>query len=278
MGVEQSIRERFMAARDDMRARDEWKRGKTKKTSYPPRRDLQLEAVAEVLRGERLVHCHSYRADEILMMMRLAEEFGFRVATFQHVLEGYKVADELAAHGAGASCFSDWWAYKFEVYDAIPYAGSIMYDRGVLVSFNSDSAELARHLNLEAAKATKYGGVPEEEALKFVTLNPAKQLGIDRWVGSLEPGKDADFALWSESPLSASTRCEQTWIEGRKYFDREVDVAARAAMESERGRLVAKARAARKSSKSEDGETSGAWKPSYWAEAEDASCHEEVQP
>jgi N-acetylglucosamine-6-phosphate deacetylase len=278
MGVEQSIRERFMAARDYARRWEEWSKRKGSKSAYPPRRDLQLEALAEILRGERLVHCHSYRADEILMLMRVAEEFGFRVATFQHVLEGYKVADEMAAHGAGGSCFSDWWAYKFEVYDAIPYAGAIMYERGVLTSFNSDSSELARHLNLEAAKAVKYGGVPEEEALNFVTLNPAKQLGIEARVGSLEPGKDADFAIWSASPLDATTRCEQTWIEGRRYFDRDTDLAARASLETERARILAAAREARQSQKGEDGESSSGWRPSYWEVDADASCHEEVEP
>ncbi len=275
MGVEQSIRERFIAARDYARQWNEYRH--KGKNAIPPRRDLQLEAIAEILSGERLVHCHSYRADEILMMMRVAEEFGFRVATFQHVLEGYKVADEMALHGAGASSFSDWWAYKFEVYDAIPYNGSILHDRGVVVSFNSDSSELARHLYLEAAKAVKYGGVPEPDALAFATLNPAKQLRIDNRVGSLEPGKDADFALWTQSPLAATTRCEQTWIEGRKYFDRRLDLAARGGMEAERGALVAKAREARKKMKPEESATWGVWRPSYGAE-HGASCHEEVQP
>jgi imidazolonepropionase-like amidohydrolase len=275
MGVEQSIRERFLAARDYVRTWDAW-RSKGAKAGLPPRRDLQLEAIAEVLRGERLVHCHSYRQDEILMMMRLAEEFGFRVATFQHVLEGYKVADEMAAHGAGGSCFSDWWAYKFEVYDAIPYAGALMRQRGVLVSFNSDSSELARHLNLEAAKAVKYGGVPEEEALRFVTLHAAQQLRIDGRVGSLEPGKDADFAIWSGHPLAPDTRCEQTWIEGRRYFDRSADLAARQAMLAARRELVARARAAAERGGREEGERGPRWKPGYLDE-DRASCHEEME-
>jgi len=136
-----------------------------------------------------------------LMLMRVAEEFGIRVRAFQHILEGYKVADVMARHGAGGSSFSDWWAYKLEVYDAIPYNGALMHDQGVLVSFNSDSDEMARRMNLEAAKAVKYGGVPEEEALKFVTINPARQLRVDGRVGSLEPGKDADFVVWSGHPL-----------------------------------------------------------------------------
>jgi N-acetylglucosamine-6-phosphate deacetylase len=236
--VEQLIRERFLAARDYMKAGDDWRAGRRK--GLPPRRDLQLDALVEILRGERLVHSHSYRADEILMLIRLAEEFGFTVGTFQHVLEGYKVADEIAAHGAGASTFSDWWAYKFEVYDAIPYNGAVMWDRGVVVTFNSDDDELARRLNLEAAKAVKYGGVPEDEALKFVTVNAARQLAIDGRVGSLEPGKDADFVVWSGHPLSVYSVCEQTWVDGRKYFDRAQDLAGRAARDAEREALIEK--------------------------------------
>jgi len=146
-----------------------------------------LETLAEILEGTRLVHCHSYRQDEILMLIRLADRLGFRIGTFQHVLEGYKVAPEIAAHGAGASSFSDWWAYKIEVMDAIPWNGAMLEKAGVLVSFNSDSDELARRMNMEAAKAVRYGNLAPEEALKFVTLNPAKQLGIDARTGSLEP-------------------------------------------------------------------------------------------
>ena len=176
------------------------------------------------------------------MLMEIAEDFGFRVKCFQHVLEGYKVADELAAHGATASTFSDWWAYKFEVIDAIPYNGAIMWDRGVVVSFNSDSSDLARRLNLEAAKAVRYGGVPEPEALKFVTLNPAIQIGADHLIGSLEPGKDADFVIWSDHPLSNYSIAEQTWVDGRKYFDREADLAYREVGAAERTALLEKAR------------------------------------
>lgn len=158
------------------------------------------------------------------------------------MFEGYKVADEIAKHGAGASMFSDWWAYKFEVYDAIPYNGSLMRDRGALVSFNSDSSDVARRLYTEAAKAVKYGGTPEVEALKFVTLNPARQLRMEQRVGSLERGKDADFAIWSMSPLDSRTVCLQTWIEGKKYFDRSLDAARTARMEKERADLIAKAK------------------------------------
>jgi imidazolonepropionase-like amidohydrolase len=221
----------------------------------PPRTDFELEALLEILDGERLVHSHSYRADEILMLVRLAEELGFRVATFQHALESYKVAAEVARHGAGASMFSDWWAYKYEVVDAIPWAGAIDWQKGVLVSYNSDSSELARRMNLEAAKAVRYGGVPEEEALRFVTINPARQLRVDARVGSLEPGKDADFAIWSGHPLDTTSLCLETWIEGRKYFDRAADLALRPSLEAERAALIAKAKAeadAEKKPKSEE--------------------------
>jgi hypothetical protein len=178
----------------------------------------------------------------MLMLMRLMEGFGVKIATFQHVLEGYKIGDEIARHGAGGSSFADWWAYKFEVYDAIPYNGSLMRDRGVVVSFNSDSSDYARRLYLEAAKAVKYGGTPETEALNFVTLNPAKQLHIDAYVGSLEPGKDADFTIWSKSPLDSGTVCLQTWIDGKKYFDRSLADERTAARKKERDDLLAKAK------------------------------------
>jgi N-acetylglucosamine-6-phosphate deacetylase len=157
------------------------------------------------------------------MLTRVAEDFGFTIGTFQHVLEGYKIADRLKEHGAHASTFSDWWAYKYEVIDAIPYNGALMTEVGVTVSFNSDSQELARRMNTEAAKGVKYGGLSEVEALKLVTLNPAIQLGIDQWVGSLEIGKDADFVIWSEHPLSTTAICEQTWIDGIQYFYLEED-------------------------------------------------------
>ena len=240
-GVEQSIRSAFLAARDYQRRWQEHERSGAA-DSVPPRRDLQLEALVEILEGERLVHSHSYRADEILMLLRVAEELGFKISSFQHVLEGYKVADELAAHGAGASTFSDWWAYKYEVVDAIPHNGTLMTDRGVVVSFNSDDSELARRLNLEAAKAVRYGGVAQDEALKLVTLNPAIQLGIEDQVGSLEPGKDADFVLWSGHPLSTYSRAEQTWVDGERQFDRQADLAAREEVEAKRAELIERIR------------------------------------
>lgn len=238
MGVRTFYVNRFTAAQQYVQRWEDYR----KNGGLPPRRDLELEAIGEIIAGQRLIHCHSYRQDEILAFLRTMESFKVRVGTLQHVLEGYKVADEIAAHGAGASCFADWWAYKFEVYDAIPYAGSLMRARGVTVSFNSDSSDLARRLNTEAAKAVKYGGTPEVEALKFVTLNPAKQLGIDQRVGSLEPGKDADFVIWSGSPLDSRSVVLQTWIEGKKYFDRTLAAERFAALAKERADLIAKAK------------------------------------
>lgn len=220
MGVEQLYRDSFEAARDYARKMDAWK---LNRRGLPPRRDLELDALREILDGDRWIHCHSYRQDEILALLRILKQYEITIGTFQHILEGYKVADEMAKAGAMASAFSDWWAYKFEVYDAIPHAGAIMHKQGVVVSFNSDDGELARHLNQEAAKAVKYGGVPRAEALKFVTLNPAKQLRIDHLVGSLEAGKHADFVVWNGDPLSNFSRCEQTWIDGRCYFHRDED-------------------------------------------------------
>lgn len=242
MGVQQIIRDRFKAAREYQDRWTKFRSQKKKRGVIPPRRDLELEALLEILNGERFIHCHSYRQDEILMLVRVAEEFSFQIATFQHVLEGYKVADELATHNFGASTFSDWWAYKFEVYDAIPHNGALMHQAGVNVSFNSDSNELSRRMNTEAAKAVKYGGVSPADALKFVTINPAQQLGIDQHTGSLEVGKDADFAIWNGNPLSTFSSCEQTWIEGRKYFDIADDREMQAAVIAERARIIEKYR------------------------------------
>jgi imidazolonepropionase-like amidohydrolase len=236
MGVQTFIANRFTAAQEYLNKLN------SGTNTVPPRRNLELEALGEIIQGKRWIHCHAYRQDEILMLIRLMESFGVKIATFQHVLEGYKVADEIARHGAGGSTFSDWWAYKFEVYDAIPYNGSLMRDRGVAVSFNSDSDELARRLYTEAAKAVKYGGTPEIEALKFVTINPARQLRIDTHVGSLEPGKDGDFAIWSKAPLDSGTVCLQTWIEGKKYFDRTLNAERAGRLQKERTDLIAKAK------------------------------------
>jgi imidazolonepropionase-like amidohydrolase len=220
-GVEFVIRDAFTRAKAYQKA---WKdHGQAKAAGQdvlPPRRDLQLEALVEILEGKRLVHAHSYRADEILMMLRLAEEMGFKVATLQHVLEGYRVAKEIAAHGAGASTFSDWWGYKVEAAEAIPHNAAIMVRKGVLVSINSDSAEHSRRLNTEAAKSIKWGGLTDDEAFALVTINPAKQLRIDNRVGSIETGKDADVVVWSHHPLSSYAIVEKTYIDGLLYYDR----------------------------------------------------------
>ncbi len=237
MGVEQIMRDALLAARQ---YRDQHLRWKDRREGLPPRRDLELDALVEVLEGKRFVHCHSYRQDEILALLRSMESLGVQVATLQHILEGYKVADAIKQHGAMASSFSDWWAYKMEVYDAIPFNGALMHQQGIVVSFNSDDGELARHLNQEAGKAMKYGGVSADEAMRFVTLNPAKQLRVDSLVGSIEPGKHADLVLWSDEPLSPMARCQQTWIDGRKYFDFDEDRAQRSTWQSMRETLIQK--------------------------------------
>jgi imidazolonepropionase-like amidohydrolase len=215
MGVDELIEDAFLRAKDYANRFEDWK---TNHKGLPPRRDLELEALSEVLAGTRWIHCHSYRQSEIMALMLLCDRYNIKIGTFQHILEGYKVADEMAKRGIMGSAFSDWWAYKYEVYDAIPYAGALMHNAGVVVSFNSDDAEMGRRLNLEAAKAMRYGEVPAEDALKFVTLNPARQLRIESHVGSLEPGKHADLVVWSGNPLSVYSRCEQTWVDGRRYF------------------------------------------------------------
>ena len=224
MGVLDVIRQAFTEAAEYRTATERHREAEAAgERSRPPARDLELEALVEILEGDRLVHAHSYRADEILQLLRLAEEFGFRIATLQHVLEGYRVADEIAAHGAGASTFSDWWAYKVEAFEAIPHNAALMTDRGVLVSINSDDAEEMRHLNHEAAKAVKWGGLSDEHALALVTINPARQLQIDDRVGSIEVGKDADLVVYDGHPLSSYAVVQTTLVDGRVYFDRELD-------------------------------------------------------
>ena len=243
MGVEETIREAFIQAKDYMREWQEYEVKKaTEKNAIPPRRDLTLDALVEILQGKRMVHSHCYRDDEILMLLNLSDELGFHVHTLQHVLEGYKVAKEMAAHKTGGSTFSDWWAYKLEAYDAIPYNAALMASRGVIVSMNSDSDELARRLYLEAAKAMKYGGVSEEEALRMVTLNPAIQLGIDKRTGSIDVGKDADLVIFSQHPFSVYTVPELTMIEGEVYFDRSEDLKQREALKREKADLIKRER------------------------------------
>jgi imidazolonepropionase-like amidohydrolase len=223
-GTEVVIRDAFSRAKVYQKEWQEYTRRKQAGEDAPlPRRDLQLDPLVEILEGRRLVHSHTYRADETLMLMRLAEEMGFKIATFQHVLEGYKVADEMAKHGAGGSTFSDWWAYKVEAEDAIPYNAAIMHKRGVLVSINSDSAEHARRLNTEAAKSIHWGGLSDDEALALVTINPARQLKIDSRVGSLETGKDADVVIWNKHPLSTYAIVDRVYIDGRQFYDRLAD-------------------------------------------------------
>ena len=217
MGVMETIRDAFLRARDYKQSWDDFR---AKKTKIQPRRDLELEPLVEILEGKRLVHAHGYRSDEHLNLLLLADEFGFKIATLQHALEAYKIAPEIAKHGTGVSIFVDSWSYKLEAYDSIPYNAYILWKNGVTVSINSDSDERMRRLNLDAAKVMKYGGVPEEEALKMITLNPAKQLGIDKRTGSIEVGKDADIVIWSAHPFSVYALVEMTMIEGEIFFDR----------------------------------------------------------
>lgn len=209
-----------------------------KKSGKSFRKDIEMDVLAEILNGERFISCHSYVQSEINMLMKVAEKFDFKINTFTHILEGYKVADKMKAHGVGASTFSDWWAYKFEVNDAIPYNAAIMHNVGVTVAINSDSGEMSRRLNQEAAKSVKYGGISEEDAWKFVTLNPAKLLHIDNRVGSIKVGKDADVVLWSGHPMSVYSKAEKTIIEGVTYFDIERDKQSREAIKKEKSKLI----------------------------------------
>jgi imidazolonepropionase-like amidohydrolase len=263
MGVEETIRGAFTEARDYKKTWDDYNKrvASGEKNVIPPQRNLKLDPLVEVLEGKRYVHAHCYREDEILMLLRVAKEYGFKVQTFQHVLEGYKVADEIAAAGTGASTFSDWWAYKVEAYDAIPYNAALMTERGVVVSINSDDAAEATHLNQEAAKSMHYGGMSHDEALKMVTLNPAIQLGIDKRVGSIDAGKDADLVIYNHDPLSAYAVVQKTLIDGRVYFDRDKEIAGRAALEKEKKDLIAKAKKASEKKAGEAGEKKPEQKP-----------------
>jgi imidazolonepropionase-like amidohydrolase len=229
MGVEQLYVDYFTRAKEyDAK----------KKSGQAYRKDHELETIAEILNKERFISCHSYVQSEINMLMKVAEQFNFNINTFTHILEGYKVADKMKAHGAGGSTFSDWWAYKYEVNDAIPYNGAIMHEVGVTVAFNSDDSEMIRRLNQEAAKAVKYGGVSEEEAFKFITLNPAKLLHLENRIGSIKVGKDADLVLWTAHPMSVYAKAEKTLIEGAVYFDLDQDKAMRKQIKSERNALI----------------------------------------
>ncbi|HEX7485023.1 MAG TPA: amidohydrolase family protein, partial [Vicinamibacterales bacterium] len=253
-GVEFVIRDAFTRAKAYQRAwQDYEKRRKAGEDVIAPRRDLQLDPLVEVLEGKRLTHVHAYRADEMLMMLRLAEEFGFKVTTFEHGLEGYKVAKELAAHGAAVGTFSDWWGYKVEAIDAIPYNAAIMMKAGVVVSIDSDSAEHARRLNSEAAKMMHWGGITEQQALELVTINPAKQLRLEKRVGSIEAGKDADLVIWTKHPLSSYAVVDRTYIDGALYYDRQSDLDRVARDEKEKAALVAAEKAERLASERRSG-------------------------
>ncbi|MDN4164190.1 amidohydrolase family protein [Cytophagales bacterium LB-30] len=242
MGVEQVFVDAFTRAQEYEK---EWNAynalpAKTKAATAAPRRDLELETLLEILRKKRFISCHSYVQSEINMLMKVAERFDFRINTFTHILEGYKLADKMAEHGVAASTFADWWAYKMEVREAIPYNAALMNGEGVVTAINSDDAEMARRLNQEAAKTVKYGGVSEEEAWKMVTLNPAKMLHLDNRMGSIKVGKDADVVLWSDNPLSIYAKAEKTIIDGAVYFDIEQEQAKRTALEQEKARLIQK--------------------------------------
>jgi imidazolonepropionase-like amidohydrolase len=242
MGVETIVRDAFIRAQDYKASWDKYDdlSRSGKKLTASPRRNFRLDALVEILDKKRFVHSHSYIASEILSLMKIAESFDFTIQTFTHILEGYKVADEMAAHGASASTFADWWAFKFEVMDAIPTNTCIMMDRGVNVSVNSDDAGLIRRLNTEAAKSVQYCGMSQENAIKMITINPAIQLKVDEFTGSLKKGKDADFVIWSGNPLSIYSKVEQTWIDGRNYFDRAQDNEMRLAIAKEKNSLIQK--------------------------------------
>jgi imidazolonepropionase-like amidohydrolase len=232
MGVEQVYEDHFTRAREYGEAR--------KANADKVRRDLELDCIYEILNSKRFISCHSYVQSEITMLMRVAEKHGFKINTFTHILEGYKVADKMKKHGVGASSFSDWWAYKAEVMDAIPYNARLMHEMGVVTAINSDDAEMGRRLNQEAAKGVKYGGMGEAEAMNMVTLNPAKLLRVDQYVGSIKAGKQADLVLWSDNPLSVYAKAVQTYVDGICYFDLARDQQMRKELQADRSRLMQK--------------------------------------
>jgi imidazolonepropionase-like amidohydrolase len=239
MGQEEVLRDAFTRARNYKADWDEYraKVAKGDKTAIAPRRDLELEPLVEVLEGKRLVHAHSYRADEMNMLLMVAKEFGFTVKTLQHGLEGYKIASEIAAAGTGVSTFADMWSYKVEAYDAIPYNVAILMDHGVVTTINSDSDERVRRLNVEAAELMRYGGLTEEQALKAITYNGALQMGVEKRVGSIEVGKDADIGIWNGHPLSVYSSVDKTMIDGQIFFDKEKDKQKQAQIAKERADL-----------------------------------------
>ena len=249
MGVEQVYMDHFTRAKEYAKTWADYNglSAKEKAKAVAPRRDLELDALAEILANKRFITCHSYVQSEINMLLHVADSLGFKVNTFTHILEGYKMADQMAKHGTGGSTFADWWAYKMEVHDAIPYNAALMHRQGVTVSINSDDAEMARRLNQEAAKSVEYGGLSEEEAWKLVTLNPAKLLHLDGRLGSIRAGKDADLVLWNANPLAIYARPEKTIIDGAVYFDLQAEDAKRETLQTERARIIQKMLAAKAS-------------------------------
>jgi imidazolonepropionase-like amidohydrolase len=242
MGVEQVYRDAFSQA---LAYENKWKlynklSKSAKKKTAAPRRDLMMDATLEIINKERFITCHSYVQSEINMLMKVADDFDFKVNTFTHILEGYKVADKMLAHGVGASTFADWWSYKWEVNYAIPYNATIMTKVGITTAVNSDDAEMSRRLNQEAAKSIKYGDLSEEEALKLVTLNPAKLLHLDDRMGSIKVGKDADIVLWSDNPTSIYAKAIKTFVDGKLLFDRDRQVEIETEIANERQRLIEK--------------------------------------
>ena len=232
MGVEQTYMNYFTKAQEYLK--------NIQTNAQNTRKDLELDALAEIINKKRFITCHSYVQSEITMLMRVAEKFNFTVNTFTHILEGYKVADKMKAHGVYASTFADWWAYKFEVIDAIPHNAGILSQMGVCTAINSDDAEMARRLNQEAAKSVKYANMSEEDAWKMVTLNPAKMLHLDHKMGSLKLGKDADVVLWTENPLSIYAKSLYTIVDGTVYFDREKEAERSKQVTAERTKLIQK--------------------------------------
>jgi imidazolonepropionase-like amidohydrolase len=238
MGVEQVLVDAFTRARDYEKSWKEYNGNKGKKGAVAPRRDLELDALVEILNNKRHITCHSYVQSEINAAMKVAEQMGYKINTLTHILEGYKVADKMKAHGANASTFSDWWNYKMEVIDAIPYNAAIMHKVGLNVAINSDDAEMARRLNQEAGKIVKYGGVSEQEALNMVTINPARMLHVEDKVGSLKVGKDGDVVVWSDNPLSIYAKSLYTIVDGTVYFDRQKDEQLQDVVAAERRRII----------------------------------------
>jgi len=250
MGVEASIRNEFERARDYMRRWDEYNNnikepGPAKKPGaalpFPPRKDYRLEVVADILRGKYLIRCHAYQAEEMLSIMRLCREYGVKLVCFEHGLEGYRITNELVANGVANSTFADFWAYKWEALQTMPHSAALMAKRGVLVALGSDDPERMRRLFNDAARTVRFGGLSELEALKTITINPARILGIDKWVGTIEPGKDADLAVFNRHPLDPFTVCERTLVDGKVYFDRTKVLDDRKKVEDEKKKKEAAA-------------------------------------